>query len=103
MGYPPTTNDNALFRCTYGSPPPTSDNTLLRCLYVDMCIFGTLNLHSKHKCNRGCGGYLHGDFFGDQDKNKIYLKNIVLMIHMCNKCASNMGKTELTYKALIDT
>ena len=25
------------------------------------------------------------------------------MIHMCQKCAANIGKTELTYKPPIDT
>ena len=60
-------------------------------------------MHTKHECNRGCGGYLHGDFFGIQDKNKMYFNKIVLMNHMCQKFVANIGKTEVTYKPHMNT
>ena len=53
--------------------------------------------------SRSCGGYLHDDFCGVQDKNKRYLKNIAIMTDMCQKCAANIGETELTYKIPIYT
>ena len=76
---------------------------MFRCADGDIYIFGALTVQTKHNCTRGCGGYLRGEFFGAQDKNKRYQNKISLVIHMCQKCADNLGKTHLTYKPTIDT
>ena len=76
---------------------------MFRCADGDLRIFASLTVQTKHKCTRGCGGYLHDEFCGVQEKNESYLKNIALMTYMCHKCAANIGKTELTYKPPIDT
>ena len=68
-----------------------------------MCRFGTLAVQKNHKCTRGCGVYLHGDFCVVQEKKKRYLKKISLMTHMCQKSAANIRKAELTYKPPINT
>ena len=87
----PPNYDNTLLICADISTPhpplTTSDNPVFSCAYVDMCIFGTLTAKKKHKCTRGCGGYLHGDFCAVQDDNNRCLNNIALMNHMCQKCA----------------
>ena len=92
-----------LLPLSYQILPPTGDDLVLRCADGDMCRFGTLTVQLKHKCTRECSGYLYGVFCGVQEKKKIHLKKSALMTHMCQKCAANLGKTELMYKPPIDT
>ena len=82
--------------------PPTSDNPMFICADGDVCRFGNLNVQKNHKCTCGCGRYLHGDFCGVQYKSKRYFNKISLMTQMFQKCAANIGKTEVTYKRPID-
>ena len=60
-------------------------------------------MQARRKCTHGCGGYLHEDFCGVQEKKKRYLNNSDIMIPMCQKCAATLGKTELTHKPPTDT
>eukprot|EP00957_Ditylum_brightwellii_P197448 15043844-Ditylum_brightwellii.AAC.1 len=73
-----------------------------KCADGDLCQFGTLRVEPKYMCTCGCGGYLHGAFCGVQEWKKKYINKTAYNTHMCQKCTSILGKTELVYKPPID-